>query len=406
MFYKEILLLHKPYTLHSLTREIQRQSGITFSYNAARINPAQKVGISKRLDRITVKELLGLLGKKTGVGYKIVNQSHIIYTPATAGRKPKAKKDHTGKRMGVAQSQKPAPASRAGVQPPAVPEPEALQSLVIVGDSSLAMSYYLSGGSGSGGAYGGNIAPKYPETTQAEEEDDDEEAMYGTDRKTRRQQGKGGFYTPLGQSATVRFIKQSVLVSGGLSADDLYYINPTLRIGFSFLHGTIAYSTGSFAHWRYGLGSALNIGDRWNLRLEVNSGGPLQSPYNIRVFDTTRIPIDSGQVQLVINERNTPLLVQSRLTRFVLGAEWNVTGNFYLGGALILNRLHTTYSSNGNAIALRDILPVGIDADKKYRTIDPPYLLGNSYSANSTSNTKIWLGIQLSLIYRIRFFDQ
>src|SRR3569833_1290106 len=77
MFYKEILLTHKPYTLQSITEEIQTQSGISFSYNADNINPDTKIKIKG--DRITVAEVLALIKKQTGVSYKIFSQRHIIY---------------------------------------------------------------------------------------------------------------------------------------------------------------------------------------------------------------------------------------------------------------------------------------------------------------------------------------
>ncbi len=66
MFYKEIQLSHKPYTLHSLSREMQRQSGITFSYNAAKISPNQKIRIKD--NRLTVEQLLALVKK---IGHRL-----------------------------------------------------------------------------------------------------------------------------------------------------------------------------------------------------------------------------------------------------------------------------------------------------------------------------------------------
>lgn len=406
MFYKEILLLHKPYTLHSLTREIQRQSGITFSYNALKINPDQKINIKRRTDRLTVIELLALLKRKTGIGYRTVNQSHIIYTAGTfkkrktsrtKDRRPSDKEKKTQWRL-----QEEEPEAVAGSTSHDVPQIE--QHLMVVGDSALAMSYYLSGG--GGGAYGGNMVTKYPVTVDREDAYDDEEAESDLASSTPRRERSGGFYTPLGQSATVRFLKENILLGAGVSADELYYINPTVRAGFDFLYGTIAYNTGTFAHWRYGLGSSVRLNDRWSLRLEVNGGGPLKQPYTITTFDTTTIVVDSGVIRQVITERNTALVVQSRLTRFIMGAEFKMTGNLYVGGSLILNSLHTTYSSNGNPVALSNILPIGYDADDKYRTIKPPYQLSNSYNGNSSSNTKLWIGIQLSLIYKLGFFGR
>lgn len=76
-----------------------------------------------------------------------------------------------------------------------------------------------------------------------------------------------------------------------------------------------------------------------------------------------------------------------------------------LGAGITLNYLKTNYSSNGNAVTLSNLLPIGYDADQKYQTIDPPYLLGNTYSGNQSSNVKTWLGLQLMLVYRLQFFD-
>src|SRR6187402_2732633 len=89
MFYSEILLKHKPYTLQSLTEEIYAQSGITFSYNADKIRPDIKI----KNEKLTVAVLLALVKKKTDIGYKIISQNHIVYTePAKERKASKPKK--------------------------------------------------------------------------------------------------------------------------------------------------------------------------------------------------------------------------------------------------------------------------------------------------------------------------
>ncbi len=406
MFYKEVQLTHKPYTLHSLTREIQRQSGITFSYDAVKIDPEKRIKLRRNLDRITVKELLGLLRKKTGIGYKIVGSSHIIYT--LSGKSGKKSSKPARYKPKKAQQQYTAPEEDDVAEPyiAALREDSTLEhQIIVIGDSSLAASYYLGSG-GGGGIYPGYNIQNYTHTTSGSEEELEEAAM----RRNEGVRGGSGFSTPLGQSAGVQFIKKNTFVSAGFTVDEVYYLNPTMKMGFSFLYGTVSYHLGSFSHWRYGLGTSARFNNGWSVHFDWNTGGKIAQNYNIQTFDTIYPPppIDSlaPPEPPTIIENNRPLLVRSTLNRFTLAVEWDMGRNFSLGGGLTMNFLNTTYSSNGSNVNLSDILPIGIDADEKYRTINPPYLLSNSYSANNPSNTKVWIGVQLRFVYRFNFFER
>ncbi len=66
-------------------------------------------------------------------------------------------------------------------------------------------------------------------------------------RRMRRINGKrrsasrnGGFYTPE-QSAEVAFVQAEYaqLAAGCLTADEVYYLNPTLKAGFFFLYWSL-----------------------------------------------------------------------------------------------------------------------------------------------------------------------
>ena len=410
MFYKEVQLRHKPYTLHTLTREIQRQSGITFSYDAIKIDPDRKVKLKRNLDRLTVKELLALLRKRTGIGYKIVGSSHIIYTLSGTGssRKKKGNKPAKYYKSKPARQQYAEPEEEDTAEPyiAVLREDSTLEhQIIVIGDSSLAAGYYLSGSGGNGGIYPGYNIQNNPGTNGSSEEELEEIAEQRNSRAS-----SGGYYTPLGQSAGVLFIKKNTFAEAGLTADETYYLNPTLKMGFSFLYGTLAYNLGNFPHWRYGLGTSARFDNGWSVHLEWSTGNKLAQNYNIQTFDTIfpPPPIDSLEPPEppTLIEHNRPLLVQSTLNRVTLGVEWDMGKNFSMGGGLSMNFLNTTYSSNGNKVTLSDILPVGIDADEKYRTIKPPYVISNSYSANSTSNTKVWIGLQLRLVYRLNFFER
>jgi hypothetical protein len=391
MFFRQVFLEpKKKYTLQTITREIQQQTGISFSYNAAHINPGTKVKL--KTDRITVEQLLGTIRKKTGIGYKVISKTHIIYTEAGAKRRKKGKskkRKATPAPVYVRQNNETRLRSIEG-------EGVAGQQIVIIGDSSVA-AYYFSGGASSGGGYTGHDMTKYPVVLDVtdEEYEEDEPAPY-SGRHT-----NNGYANA--KTEVVNYLKGSTLIAIGFAADETYYSNPTARVGFDFLYGTVSYNLGPYAHWRYGIGGSAKVNDRFSLHLNITTGQGFSEKYNIQRFDTIP-PTDSIQDPQII-ETNTPLLVQSKLTRFTLSAEWNLGRGFTLGGGLILNRLKTSYSSYGNPVTLSNMLPIGYDADAKYQTINPPYLLGNSYSGNATTNIKTWIGLQLTLIYRLQFFE-
>lgn len=401
MFYKEILLTHKPYTLHTLSREMQRQSGITFSYNAARISPNQKIKV--RDGKLTVEQLLALVKKRSGVSYKIVSSNHIVYVegPKKKGlfaRKKEAKKTKaiaaaTAKAKAAGKTA-PATSPKQDIKPlaTAAPADTVAPRIVIIGDSSLAMSYYFSGGGSSGGAYAGGSAAKSPKEEWADPYQD----------LNAPATAKG-----YSDNKAVSFFKNSVLLAGGVSADEIYYFNPSVRAGFSFLYGTLSYNLGGSPHWRYGLGTSARISEKWNLHLAFNTGKKIPGAFNLTTVDTIPPdPPDSFGTPTIVT-KNHAIAVQSRLSRFSLLLEYQLTPDLGLSAGATLNYLTTEYSSNGEPVTFNSFQnSTTTDPDKDFRIIKPPFLLGNSFDANNSSNTKIWIGFQLSLFYRIPFFGK
>ncbi len=130
--------------------------------------------------------------------------------------------------------------------------------LVIVGDSSLAMAYYFSGGGNSGGAYNSGGIAKVP----------NEEAWTDPYLDLNAPANAKGY----GDNKTINFLATNMLVALGASADEIYYFNPTIRAGFTFLYGTVSYNLGSSPQWRYGLGTSARLGEKWNMHLTFNTG--------------------------------------------------------------------------------------------------------------------------------------
>lgn len=156
MFYKEIQLKNKSYSLESLTKEVQQQTGITFSYNATKINGQKHIAIKK--NRITLEQLLPIIKKHSGIDYKMINQKHIIYTVA---------KDKESRRkvvrMGIRKKETTVVHNMQKEKDHSIKEEVVLGKLKsediqaqisVIGDSAVAAPYYVSGGGGgySGGA--------------------------------------------------------------------------------------------------------------------------------------------------------------------------------------------------------------------------------------------------------------
>lgn len=396
MFYKEIQLAHKPYTLHSLSREMQRQSGITFSYNAAKISPNQKIRIKN--NKLTVEQLLALVKKKSGVGYKVVSSNHIVYLegPKKKGLFARKKENKEPKKQKLRNDNniagQPAVVTKNITSMPVTPPRDTISPgrLVIVGDSSLAMAYYFSGGGNSGGAYNASSATKVP----------NEEAWADPYLDLNAPADAKGYK----ENKTVDFFSKNLLVAAGASADEIYYFNPSVRAGFTFLYATVSYNLGNSPHWRYGLGTSARISEKWNMHLAFNTGKKIPGAFNLVTVDSVINPIDSFPVPVQVNN---PITIQSKLSRFSLQLEYQITRDVTLSGAATLNYLTTSYFSKGSPLRFDDFQPnLSSDPDTEFRIIKPPYLIGNSYSSSESSNTKIWIGIQLSLFYRIPFFGQ
>ena len=399
MFYSEIQLKHKPYTLQSITEEIQAQSGISFSYNADKISPNTRIKLSS--NKLTVAAILAIIKKKTDIGYKIVSQTHIVYTQPsnqqkhTKATKPK-RKIHTQNyvsKSSIATKQNFSLTTYNIAKTSIIVDSSNNANVVVIGDSGMVASYYSGGGYIGGGG-----------SDDGDEIESDVDSQNDGSWKNDMPEGKIAHNNAFKKEDIINFFKNHALFSAGLSVDEKYYCNPNVRIGFSFLYGTVSYNVGSPSTFRYGLGTSAKINDNWRMHFNYSTGPSIGKIYIIQTFDTIS-PIDSFN-NPTINETDKPLLVSSKLTRYSMGFNWNMGKGFSLEGDMVLNRLKTNYSSNSNPVNLSDFLPFGIDADSKYYAIKPPYTLGNSYSASNSSNIKTWIGFQFSLFYSLGFLER
>jgi hypothetical protein len=175
----------------------------------------------------------------------------------------------------------------------------------------------------------------------------------------------------------------SFLLNTGVTADEVYYANPTVQIGLPFLYGIASYSTNfNLVSFRVGAGIAVRLSDDWRLHAQGTTGRQLA---DFSFSDTIGQSL-SGRIN-------------SRLLKFSLVAERKVGEHFRVQAGLVFNNQRTKYIMDNDA----DPLSVA-DMDKIYHQmniIHAPYTISNIYG--DKQNIKTWIGFQVGIFYNINF---
>jgi hypothetical protein len=195
---------------------------------------------------------------------------------------------------------------------------------------------------------------------------------------------KGGFTinqsTPPTTSKEKSAFANNLLLKGGLSADDVFYCNPTIQLGIPYVYGIAAWSTNfNLSGFRYGLGGAVPLSDRWKLHLQLTTGN-LSS-----AFDTTGRRWE----------------FRTRLHRAACIAEANLSSRVSIQFGPVFNLMKLTFYRAGEKVAPG--LPTD-QVDKKFNLLQPIYTISDNYSMNRAQSTKTWIGFQVGIFYDLNFF--
>lgn len=170
----------------------------------------------------------------------------------------------------------------------------------------------------------------------------------------------------------------SFLLNTGVSADEAYYLNPTIQMGFPFVYGIVQGSTNfRLAHLRLGAGVSARVSEDWRLHLQATTGKQSQ-----------QFNIDSNGMII-------PGTVESRLTKVSLLGEKQLGDHFRLQFGLVWNSQRLQYSVPGKTVQQAQM------AYKELNIVHAPYTLTNSFSGER--NNKAWIGIQVGIFYNINF---
>ena len=165
----------------------------------------------------------------------------------------------------------------------------------------------------------------------------------------------------------------------------------------------MSYNFGAFPEWRYGLGTEVSLIEKWALQVELNSGRGFFKDYNYPTFDTTFFPppdsLTPAPPPLVVQSNNA-LNVASKLSTLSVSVATNLNKNILFSGGITINRLKSKYFSDGFPLDINRIDTEILDATNRFQTLNPPYVLTESYNALDAIGVKHWLGIRLSIYWR------
>lgn len=345
--------------LDYLLRLINKQTGVKFSLNTQKFKPSRIIHLRKGIQSIDV--ILSEIKNSTGVYFTYLGD-HVIFID-----KPPANSTVTAPSL--------SPISPASSVSPPSPPPPPSSSVPHFAALPHTEKYLPEERIDNDKIYQA-MAPPVNHI--------DNPLLIRTDQSVRNPppSPSTSFQTrPNKQSTSVptRFFADA-----GLTADETMYINPSIRVGLPFLYGIVQGSTNfSVSGLRYGAGGSFRLADKWRLGLVATTGD-----------------YSKDYPALSVGSPTVPITVKTSLQKIGLSAEAAIGRNIQIQFGPVLNRLVTKYSTYGIPIPL---IVNETEANKYFHYIKPVNTIQDTYSPYSPQNTKLWIGLQAGLFYRINF---
>jgi hypothetical protein len=416
---KELLLPGKKLRLDSLGALVARQTGYIFSFNAQKINPGLTILLTNQ--SITVRSLLEQLKSRYKLRHRIAGNYIIIHNeplvakelpPATKpiANVPKAVRPKTvtpPKREQKAAIVSP-PRNNNNNKPLASPTPSRANTAPVISDNQQQQPVVDTTTTGGikrqqpsrqwailpaavnnydgPGINPGSIAPRADTSLPSLKQ-----TTGNSPASNSRAGGNAGGGGGRGGRDRTRSGNSNFFAAAGLAADDVFYASPTLHTGFPWLYLIAKWNTNFDVQGiSYGVGTSLRLGDNdWKMGLDVTMGNLSKS------YHPFPPPSDTMTIQ-----------VKGRLLRINLQLEKELGSHWQLRFGPVFNMLRSSYYINGKSIAIDTYFPPGADIDGTYYVIKPVYTISNNYKTGATTSNKSWIGLQVSLLYRIPSFNK
>jgi hypothetical protein len=385
--HKTILVPANAIQLDSLLNLINKQGGVKFSINTRKFPAAKYIRI--KAHKQTIGSLLQEIKATTGIYYAILGD-HIILldNPPPAKRKTAnvVNTTHTvqAPRLPVAPSvpqKQPVPPNknaRVKHSTAAITNPVSNKKIP-AGNNTIPLpappvTVVDSGSNKNPGSDTIKTTPAIPAS---------KDSVKALPSAPRRPSAANNQVTPRAFSnAKESTFANGMLIKGGLSADDIFYVNPTIQAGTKYVYALASWSSNfNLSGFRYGLGGAIALSDQWNLHLQLTTGN-LSS-----TFDTA-----SGKWEF-----------KTQLHRAACIAEVQLGNRTSVQFGPVFNLMKLTFYRAGikSAPGLPDE-----QMDAKFNLIKPIYTLSDNFSMNKAQSTKTWIGFQLGLFFDLNYFKR
>lgn len=166
----------------------------------------------------------------------------------------------------------------------------------------------------------------------------------------------------------------------GVSLEESFIVNGQLQAGMPFLYALASWGTGRNASGlRYGAGISAPLGENWRLHLQGTTG-KMQFDYDSATFLKKEIRMRWQKLALIGERRlNDHLGVQAGISLNILRSEY-----YMMGSPTPLGSVEETALKNVNYFK-------------------PLYTISDTFSPDATDSRKMWVGVQVSVIYRLHF---
>lgn len=368
-FSKQIHIPSGYLRLDTIASLISRQSSLRLSINTRKFPPSKMIRLQKGLRPIF--SILADIQKSIGNGYKILGD-HVIFIekPPVPGKMTK----HFTNRNDQIANPSPAPKktlkgpiNKLKADPPPTRftpisnTPVSIRKIMPVSDKWF-----------------GIRLPDYPDSVNARKEVPRLKPFSGSPSSGAPSKAHNRRERPYNKGNVL-----PILLEAGLNANELLYVNPTLRIGVPVFYGIASWGSNfERSEFQWGAGTSFSIDDTWGLKIEATTGMLKRSS------DSSQFKVSAGE----------------RLYRVGLSGEKQLSRRLKFEVGLGLNVLNTRYFPSESITSMP---PEGVKyLFNQLGLLKPPYTIIDHSTSSPGKNNKFWIGVQVGLFYDLNFFKR
>ncbi|MES2627876.1 MAG: hypothetical protein V4616_02810 [Bacteroidota bacterium] len=373
---RPLLFRKDVYVLKDLMVVLGQETGYKIAYDTKKISPGTKVTIG--YSRLTPKQLLYILKQQTGIRYQL-RKSYLILLPRL--------------REGIVSPKR--------IIELEVPLRKGITIDTIVPEGSIILKKDTFSTSITD-----TLKPIFiPDSLLAA----DSVAVLALYRLLSRQTEKVYYSSvvnlvsgsPIRQENLRKsFLREQLMLEGGVTNTEIYYVSPILTGGLKFLHATgTIFNYRSSTYWRLGIGTAVPLTAHLQLRAAYSIGRPFRDS---KTFNNIYVTIENDPVtgdSIIYHNDEYVMNVRSDWDNLSLLLKYDFSRNFGVVGGVTLNRVLSKYTingSDGNAYSGTPAIPTSSIPEP----LTSPLAKKAERPFNPFSPTRqSWLGFQLSILY-------